>query len=265
MTRLKREGGRRAGVRDRLEAFQAQWPSTAPVFVPHVRYMAGVCYSCAERTQPGRFGRCWRCALALRQVWNLLVSDPALTPVLDPVLVSDPVPTPIPGGDDVHPFTDPFPIPKPSSLICSLDQTPNPDLSPDTRIESINDQEERKVGEMKAGKYQSDYHKPEVLRDSGPVRDVIADCMEDELQSPKGGKPEQKLVIMLSGQKVVLNKTNTGTLIDAFGDETDDWIGQEIEAYFDPDVTFGGKRVGGLRIRIPPPDDEAAAAVEVAS
>jgi hypothetical protein len=28
-----------------------------------------------------------------------------------------------------------------------------------------------------------------------------------------------------------------------------------IEVYFDPDVTFGGKRAGGLRIRIPAPDE----------
>ena len=51
--------------------------------------------------------------------------------------------------------------------------------------------------------------------------------------------------------KLLLNKENTRNLIEGFGtDETDDWVGRTFEAYYDPSVTFGGKRVGGLRVRV---------------
>ena len=109
---------------------------------------------------------------------------------------------------------------------------------------------------MRASRYLSDYLKAEMVKESGPQRLTITDYEEVELKNQKGGGTERKLAIVLdSGQKLVLNVTNNRTLIDAFGDETDDWIGQVIEVYFDPDVTFGGKRAGGLRIRIPAPDE----------
>ncbi len=34
-------------------------------------------------------------------------------------------------------------------------------------------------------------------------------------------------------------------------DDTDDWIGKEIVLYTDPNVVYGGKRTGGIRIRAP--------------
>jgi hypothetical protein len=33
------------------------------------------------------------------------------------------------------------------------------------------------------------------------------------------------------------------------GDDSEDWTGQKVVVYFDPDVEFGGEAVGGLRIR----------------
>ena len=48
----------------------------------------------------------------------------------------------------------------------------------------------------------------------------------------------------------LLNKTNCKRLQGAFGDETDDWIGQPVTLYFDPDVEFMGEVVGGLRVRV---------------
>ena len=51
---------------------------------------------------------------------------------------------------------------------------------------------------------------------------------------------------------MVLNSTNIQLATKALGtDETDDWIGQRLVIYVDDNVSFGGKLVGGIRIRKP--------------
>ena len=52
---------------------------------------------------------------------------------------------------------------------------------------------------------------------------------------------------------MLLNKTNIRLLSAMFGDETDDWLGQEVEVYHDPTISYGGQLVGGLRVRPPRP------------
>jgi len=49
----------------------------------------------------------------------------------------------------------------------------------------------------------------------------------------------------------ILNKSNWINIEDAYGPDTDTWIGQRIELYVDPSIMYGGKRVGGVRVRIP--------------
>jgi hypothetical protein len=51
---------------------------------------------------------------------------------------------------------------------------------------------------------------------------------------------------------MVLNSTNIQLTTKALGtDETDDWIGKKVVIYVDDNVSFGGKLVGGIRIRRP--------------
>lgn len=51
---------------------------------------------------------------------------------------------------------------------------------------------------------------------------------------------------------MVLNSTNIQLLIKALGtDETDEWVGKQVVVYNDPNVSFGGKITGGVRIRAP--------------
>lgn len=58
---------------------------------------------------------------------------------------------------------------------------------------------------------------------------------------------------------LVLNKTNIQLCALATGSQqTDDWIGRKIVLYSDPTVAYGGKLVGGIRIRAP--KGQAAAA-----
>jgi len=49
---------------------------------------------------------------------------------------------------------------------------------------------------------------------------------------------------------LVLNKTNANEIAFTCGDDMDDWIGQKIEL-FSMMVSFQGKNMPGLRVRVP--------------
>jgi len=68
----------------------------------------------------------------------------------------------------------------------------------------------------------------------------------------QGDEAKSKNVLYFQGLKksLVLNVTNADVLIDAFGFETQDWPGSEIELY--PTTTdYQGKRVDCIRLRVP--------------
>ncbi|HEX6038875.1 hypothetical protein [Longimicrobium sp.] len=66
----------------------------------------------------------------------------------------------------------------------------------------------------------------------------------------EGGKENKPVLYFVGKEKgLVLNKTNAETLTEILGtDETDDWHGCQVVLYHDRNVSFGGKRVGGIRI-----------------
>lgn len=71
----------------------------------------------------------------------------------------------------------------------------------------------------------------------------------------KEGAPEElRWCINFDEQEkpMVLNSTN-GQLIAQITkqDNTDGWTGQKVVLYDDPSVSFGGKLVGGIRVRAP--------------
>lgn len=64
--------------------------------------------------------------------------------------------------------------------------------------------------------------------------------------------PELKWMIRFKefGKPMVLNTTNIQLIAQATGsDDTDDWIGKQVILYDDPNVSYGGKLTGGLRIK----------------
>jgi len=63
--------------------------------------------------------------------------------------------------------------------------------------------------------------------------------------------PEDKWVLLLEETKpMVLNSTNLQLLSKIFNsDDSDDWIGRKVVCYSDPNVSFGGKLIGGIRVR----------------
>jgi len=82
---------------------------------------------------------------------------------------------------------------------------------------------------------------------------TISKCTEENVG--KEGAPEELkwcLHFEESDKPMVLNSTN-GQIIAGFigSDNTDDWTGRKIVLYSDPNITFGGKLIGGIRARAP--------------
>jgi hypothetical protein len=66
---------------------------------------------------------------------------------------------------------------------------------------------------------------------------------------------DRKLVIYFRGIEKgwPANMTALNWLAEACGsDDTDDFAGTPVEIYVDPDVTYAGKRIGGIKLRRPP-------------
>jgi hypothetical protein len=71
----------------------------------------------------------------------------------------------------------------------------------------------------------------------------------------QGDQQESKPVLYFVGHRkaMVLNRGNADAVTEIAGDdEMDNWHGQKVVLYVDRNVTFGGKRVGGLRLAAPP-------------
>jgi hypothetical protein len=89
-----------------------------------------------------------------------------------------------------------------------------------------------------------------MLAESGPQKYVIKSVEMAVIPRKRG--PVEELQISVEGdQSITLNMANKITLVDAFGDESDNWIGKPVVAYFEPDVKFGGRLTGGLRLKVP--------------
>lgn len=67
---------------------------------------------------------------------------------------------------------------------------------------------------------------------------------------------DTKLVLYFKGKEkgVVLNKTNSNTISDAYGDDTEDWFDQPL-ILFSVRTDFQGKVVDAIRCRMPTAKD----------
>lgn len=70
---------------------------------------------------------------------------------------------------------------------------------------------------------------------------------------PIGRSAEQKLVAYFEElpRGLAINKTNYETLFEAFGPETDGWVGGRVTLY-PVETEFDGKKVDGIRIKVDP-------------
>jgi len=89
---------------------------------------------------------------------------------------------------------------------------------------------------------------------AGPVTVTIAKAVVEEFKKQETGKLETKLVLYFKeiqsgwtlGRKVL---TEVADLLKE--DESDNWIGKKLVLFADPKVEMGGKKVGGVRAKLP--------------
>ena len=84
---------------------------------------------------------------------------------------------------------------------------------------------------------------------------TIRDCGERNLAKP-GETPSVRWCLFFeeTDSPLAMNKTNLVSAGKVLGSSnTDDWIGKKIVLYVDPNVEYGGRKVGGIRLRAPKP------------
>tara|TARA_R110000868_G_scaffold407530_1_gene689079 strand:- start:328 stop:714 length:387 start_codon:yes stop_codon:yes gene_type:complete len=90
--------------------------------------------------------------------------------------------------------------------------------------------------------------------DVGDGKLVTIKGFKRENVAPEGEDQEMKYLMLFNelDKPLVLNATNIQLAERACGsDDTDDWIGKSLVLFVDPNVSFGGKIVGGIRVRAP--------------
>jgi hypothetical protein len=99
-----------------------------------------------------------------------------------------------------------------------------------------------KVSEMIVSKF---------LRKEDFDEDRVMTIKGVKLEDMPGDSGDQKWVLYFreEAKGMALNVTTIRVLEQAYGDDTDHWVGNKVKVYVDPNVSFGGKVVGGLRLR----------------
>ena len=85
-----------------------------------------------------------------------------------------------------------------------------------------------------------------------PIRGTIADVRLETITTDRGDEDKAVMAFSEADMKpMIVNSTNWDALEAAYGPDTDGWMGKPVEIYIDPGVSYGGRRVGGVRVRIP--------------
>lgn len=88
--------------------------------------------------------------------------------------------------------------------------------------------------------------------DVGPGALVTIYGLKQDNVAKEGAEPEMKWIMYFDEfeKGLVMNSTNAQLAAKALNsEETDDWIGKQIVLFHDPNVSFAGKIMGGIRIR----------------
>lgn len=99
---------------------------------------------------------------------------------------------------------------------------------------------------------ESKYLKQEDVGEEGKL--VTIESLKRTNVAREDDEPEFKYTMLFREnlKPLVLNATNIKLCARACGsDDTDDWIGKKVVLYADPNVSYAGKLVGGIRIRAP--------------
>lgn len=109
--------------------------------------------------------------------------------------------------------------------------------------DEVKEREMAKVSEMIVSKF---------LRKEDFDEDMVATVRGVKLEDV-GNQGEQRWVLYFREMQkgMVLNVTTIRVLEGAYGDDSDGWIGKRVMIYVDPNVSFQGRVIGGLRLRAP--------------
>ena len=93
------------------------------------------------------------------------------------------------------------------------------------------------------------------------IRTTIVRIKKEDLPSGDGAKRPRFVVFFEHLDKpMVLNATNKNELVEKLGRDPAKWKGASVGLYVDPNVTYAGKRVAGLRLRVLGPGTTAKSA-----
>jgi hypothetical protein len=98
------------------------------------------------------------------------------------------------------------------------------------------------------------------------IRARIQKVRKQELND-KDGRKRMKFILLFDAldKPLVLNSTNKDALVDRLGRVPGKWEGASVGLFVDPNVSFAGKRTGGVRLRVLEPVKTAKAAKPAAA
>ena len=100
-----------------------------------------------------------------------------------------------------------------------------------------------KISEM----FPSNYLKAADMKDKGPIKLTIASVT---LETMPDGATKPVATFRGTDKKLVMNKTNCNLVSELYGDDTNDWIGKELELY-PARVEMKGEVVDAIRVLLP--------------
>lgn len=92
-----------------------------------------------------------------------------------------------------------------------------------------------------------------VSKDDLPAPRVvtISDVQMVSLKGDNGDESKPAMYFSDFPKPLLVNNVNWMSVEAEYGDDSDSWRGKRVELYVDPNVMFGSKRIGGVRIRMP--------------
>lgn len=97
-----------------------------------------------------------------------------------------------------------------------------------------------------------EYLKSEDLRGKPDLTVTIKEVKVESVG--RGDQADDKPVVYFQELEkgLCLNQVNASAVSEVVGSkEIESWPGKRVTLYVDPNVMFGGKRVGGIRVRVP--------------
>jgi hypothetical protein len=85
---------------------------------------------------------------------------------------------------------------------------------------------------------------------------TIASVQIEQLQRQGGKDNKPTLAFKETRKKLVLNKTNAGTIADMYGTRAEEWIGKRV-TFYPAKTGFGGETVDCIRVRSRVPGSSA--------